>query len=249
MLVTCEHGGHRVPAAYRRLFTGRGRLLQSHRGWDRGALDLARRLAGALGAPLHQATVTRLLVDLNRSAPRNLFSPISRGLNRARREEVLARYHRPYRQAVRAAVARGCGGDAPLLHLSVHTFTPVLRGRRRRTHVGLLYDPARGGETSFCAAWRDLLRRRFPAWNIHRNQPYRGSSDGLATWLRTLFPEAKYLGVELEVNQALLNRSAPAVAALCRGLADTLREASALVLSPAGPRTAHSQCGPRTNSS
>ena len=223
MLVTCEHGGHRVPAAYRRLFEGRARVLESHRGWDRGALDLARHLAGASGAPLHYATVTRLLVDLNRTAPRNLFSRYSRVLAPAERDAVLSRYYAPYREQVRLDVADGHRGGATVLHLSVHTFTPMLRGRRRTAHVGLLYDPARPAEQRFCAAWQDRLRESFPGRSIRRNDPYRGSSDGLTTWLRTQFPASAYLGIELEVNQALLRAGASAVRTLHRGLAETLQ--------------------------
>ena len=37
-LFTCEHGGNRIPAPYRRLFRGQRALLDSHRGYDPGAL-------------------------------------------------------------------------------------------------------------------------------------------------------------------------------------------------------------------
>ena len=79
VVVTAEHGGNEVPAEYRTLFRSRTKLLASHRGWDPGTLDLARRLAAAFGAPLVAATTTRLLVDLNRS-PHNprAFSEITR---------------------------------------------------------------------------------------------------------------------------------------------------------------------------
>ena len=62
LLVTCEHGGNRVPKRYRRLFAGWESVLASHRGYDPGALTLARELARAFDAPLVASTVTRLLV-------------------------------------------------------------------------------------------------------------------------------------------------------------------------------------------
>jgi predicted N-formylglutamate amidohydrolase len=73
-LVTCEHGGNRIPAPYRKLFVRQRALLDSHRGWDPGALQMARALSTALRAPLVASTTSRLLVDLNRSAghPRHL---------------------------------------------------------------------------------------------------------------------------------------------------------------------------------
>src|SRR5690348_7421737 len=67
-MVTCEHGGNRIPPRYRALFIGYEALLQTHRGLDPGALTLARELAAALHAPLVASVTSRLLVDLNRSS-------------------------------------------------------------------------------------------------------------------------------------------------------------------------------------
>ena len=44
-IITCEHGGSRVPAPYREPFRDRQELLDSHRGWDSGALEMAKALA------------------------------------------------------------------------------------------------------------------------------------------------------------------------------------------------------------
>ena len=38
LIITCEHGGNEVPAAYAPLFAGHEALLPTHRGWDAGAL-------------------------------------------------------------------------------------------------------------------------------------------------------------------------------------------------------------------
>ena len=48
-LITCEHGGNRVPSPYLRLFDGNRRVLRSDRAFDPGSLPLATRFArGAL---------------------------------------------------------------------------------------------------------------------------------------------------------------------------------------------------------
>src|SRR5258705_6095005 len=111
-LITCEHGGKRIPAPYRALFRGSRALLGTHRGYDSGALVMARELARAFEAPLVTSTVSRLLIDLNRSIGHpQLFSPATRGAPAAIREEIVARYYRPYRaqaeRLVRQAVSRG----------------------------------------------------------------------------------------------------------------------------------------------
>ena len=58
-VITCEHGGNRIPAPYRDLFHARQTLLDSHRGYDPGALIMARVLATAFAAPLVASTVSR----------------------------------------------------------------------------------------------------------------------------------------------------------------------------------------------
>ncbi len=206
VLVTCEHGGNRVPRRERALFARAGRLLASHRGFDAGALDVACRLARAWRAPFVPATTTRLLVDLNRS-PHNpaVFSALTRRLPRARREALLARHHRPHWQRVRAAVAATPGR---VLHLAVHSFTPVLRGARRDFGIGILYDPKRRGERERALAWQRRLSRALPGVGVRRNAPYRGDADGLATALRRELPASRYQGIELELNQRLIASAA-----------------------------------------
>src|SRR5258708_20306455 len=143
-LITCEHGGNRIPAPYRALFRGSCALLDTHRGYDSGALGRARELARAFKAPLVSSTVSRLLVDLNRSiGHRQLFSAATRGVPAAVRGEIVERYYRPYRaqaeRLVRQLVARG----RRVIHISSHSFTPELRGEMRNPDVGLLYHPPR----------------------------------------------------------------------------------------------------------
>ena len=113
-LVTCEHGGNRVPAPCRRLFRGQQRLLDSHRGYDPGALVMAKALADALSAPLVSSTVSRLVIDLNRSIghPR-LWSSATRGAPRELRTSIVERHYRPYRAEVERLVRRSRVARSP----------------------------------------------------------------------------------------------------------------------------------------
>ena len=201
-VVTCEHGGNRVPARYARLFRGKGRLLESHRGYDPGALELARKISSSAGCPLFYSTVTRLLVDLNRS-PRNprRFSDVVGRLSPEEKGRVEARYYRPYREAVGEAVEGLVRAGARVLHISVHTFTPSLGGRRREADIGLLYDPGRERELGFCKKWKEALLSIDGSLRVRRNYPYRGTSDGMTYFLRKAFSGNDYMGVEIEVNQ------------------------------------------------
>lgn len=201
--MSCEHGGREVPPPYAPLFHGSEDILEGHRGYDRGSLELARHLSARLAGALFAAKTTRLLVDLNRS-PRSpsLFSEFSRDLPPRRREEILRSIYRPYRVSVESEVQRRVSRGQTVLHIAVHSFAPSLRGEERRADVGLLYDPRRTRERAFVERWRRALRDRFPGLRVRRNYPYLGVADGLATHLRRTHPDSCYLGIELEVNQS-----------------------------------------------
>jgi predicted N-formylglutamate amidohydrolase len=226
-VLSCEHASNRVPARYAERFTGSPRLLESHRAYDAGALPIARLLSRRLGAPLFAGDVTRLVVDLNRPEGNSaLFSHFIRGLDAADRERLLARHHRPHWERVRAAVESRLGAGAPVFHLAVHSFTPVLRGERRRADVGLLFDPKRRLEKDLCEAWRRrldaALRGRGVELTLLHNSPYSGASPGLATSLRERFPPARYAGVEVELNQRLWRAGGRLWEAVSAALAESL---------------------------
>jgi len=202
VVLTCEHAGHQIPASLKKYFWGADDVLQSHRGWDPGALPLARQFAARLAVPLAFSTVSRLVVELNRSPghPR-LFSEFTRELPGEQRTRLFEQYWTPHRTAVEQNIANQVAAGHMVVHLSVHTFTQFFGDEVRTTEIGLLYDPRRTGERQLCSAWRNELQSANPAWKIRRNHPYLGSADGFTTSLRKQFDEQQYLGIELEVCQ------------------------------------------------
>jgi len=204
-LVTCEHGGNRIPTRYRALFHGQATLLGTHRGYDPGALVMARQLARALHAPLVTATVSRLLVDLNRSIghPR-IFSAASRAAPLAVRARIVEQHYVPYREQVERLVRRSVSRGRRVIHISSHSFTPELDGNVRRADVGLLYDPKRVGEVALASRWKAALEQAAPELRVRRNYPYAGKGDGLTSHLRLRYSPALYVGIELEVNQKIV---------------------------------------------
>jgi len=203
LVLSCEHGGNRVPREVVAAFADARALLDSHRGFDAGALAVARGLARRFDAPLFAATVSRLVVDLNRSETHPaVLSSITRDLAPAVRQRLLVRWHRPHRAAIVAGVDRLVRRGFAVLHVAVHSFTPVLDGVVRNADIGLLYDPARRWERHVCARWRSELGAAVPGLRVRFNYPYRGVTDGLTTALRRRFADRDYAGVELEMNQA-----------------------------------------------
>jgi predicted N-formylglutamate amidohydrolase len=204
LILTCEHAGNKIPAAYARLFRGAADVLASHRGWDPGALTLARALAKRLRRPLLSVSWSRLFVEANR-APHNpkIWSKFTKALPKSERDAILERYWRPHRAAVEDVVA-AAARRGRVVHVAVHSFTPVLDGEVRNADVAFLYDSRRKGEAALCRHWAEILHGLDPKLRVRHNYPYNGASDGLTTWLRKRHAEARYLGVEIEINQALV---------------------------------------------
>lgn len=201
-LVSCEHASNAIPEPYAAAFAGARELLDSHEGYDAGALQLGRDLARALGAPLVAGKASRLLIDLNRS-PDNvgLHSAIGRAFDEATRRQIRDAHYLPYRRRIQTTIERWLRAGERVIHLSSHSFTPELDGVVREADVGLLYDPERAGEATLCRAWQQSLGEIAPRLHVRSNYPYTGTSDGLTTALRLSFPGDRYLGVEIEMNQ------------------------------------------------
>jgi predicted N-formylglutamate amidohydrolase len=201
IVFSCEHARNRIPVRYADMFSAA--VLEGHRGYDPGALDVARALARRLGAPLFSGMQSRLLVDLNRSTGHSgLFSEHTRGLNSGEKTVILERYYHPYRRRVEKVLRGEISLQRSVLRISVHSFTPELDGRVRRADIGILYDPGRSVERRSSTRIRDRLQSIDPTIVLRRNYPYRGIADGFTTHLRKALRSDCYAGIEIELNQA-----------------------------------------------
>lgn len=201
-IISCEHGGNQIPDTYLPLFQKHESLLNSHRGFDLGALQLAKAIAEHLDASLFTATISRLLVDLNRSVGHpHLFSEVTRSLPLNTKQEILTRYYHPYRSQVEASISKAIQLGNRVIHISAHSFTPILKGQLRTADIGLLYDPTKNAERMLCVYWKKSFKESAAYLRIRRNYPYTGKSDGFTTYLRRRFSMDKYAGIELEINQ------------------------------------------------
>jgi len=170
--------------------------------------------------------VSRLLIDLNRSpGHRELFSEFMARASTKERDAIFCRFYLPHRRRVEEKVARHLQGGAKVLHLAIHSFTPVLNGATRQADIGLLYDPRSKLEREFCRRWRRELRKEAPWLRVRYNYPYRGRADGLGTYLRRRMGAKGCLAVELEVNQRHLGPTAATRVEVTRAIALSLRSA------------------------
>jgi len=207
-IISCEHASNKVPQRFAPLFSGKEKVLASHQAYDLGAAPMARRLAKRFQASIYLGSVTRLLIDLNRSPSnrKTLFTPYSRELQQSDREVLLCKYYLPFRESVEREVGSLAAKGKPLLHISMHSFSPVKGGKVRQADIGFLYDPARGNEKIICGYLAALLQEEIPSLRVRRNYPYQGKTDGFTSFMRRKHPVKLYAGIEVEVNQALLSQ-------------------------------------------
>jgi len=205
-IVCCEHASNRVPPRFAHLFGGKEEILSSHQAYDLGAENLARRLARRSKSSVYLGSVTRLLIDLNRSPSnrKSLYSAYSRKLGKNDRDLLVNKYYLPYREKVEGAIAGIIGKGKPVLHISVHSFVPVRNGNVRKADIGLLYDPARKIEKEISGFFAKFLQEKMGSLCVRKNYPYLGKMDGFPSFLRKKYSAKLYAGIEIEINQALL---------------------------------------------
>ncbi len=176
MLLTCDHASRRVPAGLNLLGLTDVALAQ-HIGWDIGAAAVTRILAERLDCPAVLAGYSRLVIDCNRapSDPSSIPSesdgiaiPGNAGLDAASRRERRALLFEPYHAANDRQLAHiGIGGRASAV-ISMHSFTPQMRGFARPWHIGVLWD----GEGRIAKPLLAALRAELDPTTVGDNLPY-----------------------------------------------------------------------------
>lgn len=200
MLLTCEHGGNKIPMQYQSYFANHEAVLDTHRGYDLGALDLFNHLKSLANFSEYSET-SRLLIELNRSLHhKNLFSEFSKQLSENEKEKLISRYYLEYREALEALLAKQLKPNKKVVHISVHSFTPILNNKKRDCDIGLLYDSRNASEKAFSMHLKKEILKLDNRLNVRFNYPYLGKADGFTTHLRKQLHK-NYIGIELEVNQ------------------------------------------------
>jgi len=183
ILLLCDHATNIVPPD-----VAGGDLglpadeMRRHIAWDVGAAGVTEALSGLLDAPALLTGFSRLVIDPNRGEDdptlvMRLYDgtviPANRAVDAAEVQRRLERFHRPYHQAIERALARlRAAGRAPAI-VSMHSFTPQLRGRPPRPwHVGILWH--RDGRIALPL----IARLRDEGLCVGDNEPYSGELEG-----------------------------------------------------------------------
>lgn len=203
LILTCEHASNLLPPQYDSLFKNEKNRLKTHEGYDIGAFEVYKSLQHLADFSWHYPW-SRLLIEVNRSLHHpKLFSSISKNLDKAEKNRLIIDYYQTYRNQIQKKIKETINKGETVLHLSIHSFTPVLNGKIRNADFGILYDSRRKAEKEWAENFKNELSSQFNDFKIRMNYPYLGKADGFTTSLRKIFPN-QYLGIELEINQKLV---------------------------------------------
>jgi predicted N-formylglutamate amidohydrolase len=175
ILLICEHASNHLPPRYGTLGLGPAEL-ESHIAWDPGALGVARGLSRLLDAPLIHATVSRLVLDLNRdpAAPDSIWTLSERttihgnlDLDPQERERRVHDVYEAFHSAVDEFTDARKAADQISAVVSIHSFTPIYRDVPRPWHIGLIFN-----EDERFARSVEAGLSRDAALTIGMNEPY-----------------------------------------------------------------------------
>ena len=224
LVISCAHGSNEVPKKYWPLFEDKELLLQTSRAYDIGAKYITQHLHKNLGCDAVEAKVTRLLIDCDHSPHHaRCFSRYSKGLSADKKQALIKTYYEPFHHDLQEKIAAHIAQGQQVLHLSIFTFTPILRGLFLKTAIGVLYDAHRHAEKEVARILHGLLDKETPPYKIRHNFHFLGTHDYIINSFRKKYAEQDYLGIKLGINQALVP-NAPEQAMMCKILAHALHE-------------------------
>lgn len=177
-VLICEHASRLLPRRLGTLGLSEAER-ESHIAWDLGAEKVARLLSRLMDAPLLLQRYSRLAYDCNRppESPDAIpeVSELTQvpGNRRLSAEDKLARtreIYRPFHDGVSLLLDRRAAGGLRSLVVSIHSFTPVYKGKPRSVELGILHDR----DTALSAK----LIKSFPNIDARLNEPY-GPKDGV----------------------------------------------------------------------
>jgi predicted N-formylglutamate amidohydrolase len=207
LLLIADHAMRHLPGKYGTLGLDSSEF-ERHIAYDIGVEPLTRALAGQLQCTAIMARFSRLLIDPNRGEDdptlvRQLYDgSVITGNYPLAAEELSYRisgFYRPFRQAVRDAVAGmwEAAGEPPLV-ISIHSFTPLMGGKARPWHVGVLWD----ADPRAAKPLIGMLDAE-PGLIVGDNEPYDGALHG--DTLHEICTSQGLCNLLIEVRQDLIS--------------------------------------------
>ena len=207
-LVICDHASNNIPLEYKNLGVSK-KDLQSHRAFDLGASQVASELSNLLSCNLVMANFSRLLIDPNRGKDDPTLIPklsegkiikgninISMSEDDTERNKRINQFYLPYHKQISSFIIKSLdNGRIPKI-LSIHSFTPIWKGKKREIDVGVLWDKDDRLSKIFLNSLKNI--------KLGNNKPYSGRLKN-----DTLYKHATSYGIPhvlIELRQDLLKK-------------------------------------------
>jgi predicted N-formylglutamate amidohydrolase len=148
IVLICDHASNHIPDEFGSLGLEPGELTR-HIAWDPGAAPVAQRMSAALDAALVESSISRLVIDCNRSleAPdlvpelgEATLVPGNIALSAEALDERVALAWRPFHNAIEQLIRDRLRAGRETRLVSIHSFTPCFLGTRRPWQVGVIHD-------------------------------------------------------------------------------------------------------------
>ena len=224
LLFICDHASNALPPSYHGLGLS-PELFSTHIAADIGAAEVTRTLAAEFGAPAILARWSRLLIDLNRGADDpTLVMKLSDGSvipgNAAVDDSEIRRrielFHAPYHEAISTEIDGLMASSAGALIISIHSFTPVWKGRKRPWEVGILWD--RDGRVA-----RPMIRALERAgFVVGDNEPYSGELENDCLYRHGTMRGLPHVLIEIRQDLVANARTAQAFARRLKGVVENV---------------------------
>jgi predicted N-formylglutamate amidohydrolase len=147
-LIIADHASNQIPAEFAALGMPHSQL-QRHIAYDIGVEWMARALAQELNAPAILSRFSRLLIDPNRGdddptlvmcLSDGAIVPGNATICAEQIDDRMRRFSTPYHAAVSDALDRMQAANLVPAVISLHSFTPAMKGEERPWHVTVLWD-------------------------------------------------------------------------------------------------------------
>ncbi len=180
-VLVCEHASNLLPERLGTLGLDEAALV-SHIAWDIGAEKVARRLSRLIDAPLALQRYSRLVYDCNRppESPAAMPEiseltqiPGNRKLTSAERLARTREICRPFHAGLADLLDRRAAEGQVSIVVSIHSFTPVFKGKPRSVELGILHDRA--------PQLAPTLIPSAPDGGARRDEPYRPPAGVMRT--------------------------------------------------------------------
>jgi len=207
-LVICDHASNNIPIEYKNLDISK-KDLESHRAFDLGASEVAIELSNLLSCNLVMANFSRLLIDPNRGKDDPTLIPkisegkiikgnvnISMSEDDTERSKRIHRFYLPYHEQINRYINKSLDNERIPKILSIHSFTPIWKGKKREIDIGILWDKDDRLSKIFLNSLKNI--------KLGHNKPYSGRLKN-----DTLYKHATSRGIPhvlIEIRQDLLKK-------------------------------------------